>query len=159
VIKTSPTVQPVGSEYLDVRNCDSTKALDKTLSDFLPVREKVSVSEQATLRSCGKPSLLSGATCRSLRDKVESTYCEEYQAAQRSAQEIAVQVPADKIHMYKVQWCEKIVIGSLAFQRDDDLAGTSFPCNLGFRGWTDPPRRPAPLERVNSRPTVCGSKR
>lgn len=130
VIKTSPTVQPVGSEYFDVRNCDSTKALDKTLSDFLPVREEVSVSEQATVVSSGKTSLLSKSTCRSLRDKIESTYREEYQEAQRSAQEIAIQVPADKIHMYKVQWNEKIFTGSLSFQMDDDLYETSYTYKL-----------------------------
>jgi len=130
VIKSSPTVQPVHSEYLDVRNCDSTKALNKSLSDFLPVREEVNISEQAAVVSSGKTSLLSQATCRSLMDKIESIYRDEYQEAQRSVQEIAIQVPADKIHMCKVQWNEKIFAGSLSFQLGDDLYETSYTYKL-----------------------------
>lgn len=130
VTKTSPTVQPLHSEYLDVRNCDSTKAIDKTLSDFLPIREKVTVSEQATAVSTGKTSPVSGTICKNLRDKVETAYRQEYQEAQNSSQEIAINVPADKIHIYKVQWNEKIFSGSLSFQLDDELYETSYNYEL-----------------------------
>ncbi|MDZ7843515.1 MAG: hypothetical protein U5K99_01735 [Anaerolineales bacterium] len=130
VTKTSPTVQPLYSEYLDVRNCDSTKALDKTLSDFLTVQEEVTVSEQATAVSSGKTSPISGAICKDLRDKVETAYHQEYQEAQNSVQEIAINVPADKIHMYKVQWNKKTFSGSLSFQLEDELYETSYTYKL-----------------------------
>lgn len=126
VAKTSPEVQPLRSETLDVRNCETTKDLHKTLSDFLQVSSQVTISEQAIQQGTENTVDIPDQMCDRLLDAVESAYQEDLKQAQSRLKEVKIDVPADKIYMYQIQWIEEKFQAEISFSMEDQQYQTSY---------------------------------
>jgi hypothetical protein len=139
ISKTSPTLHLLHTETLDVRNCETTKDLHNSLYDFLQAREKVTITEQANAIETGHILDIPKTKWKDLADEVSGAYQQEYKQAQASLQEIEVNVPADMIHMYQIQWIEKTYQGTISFPFDDAWYEVSYTYKLrvpqmdGFR--------------------------
>lgn len=116
----------VGSETLDIRNCDSNDDMVTTLASHAPVREQIFISEQATLVKTGSALDIPPDMRDELRLQVEAVYQTEFDEAAASAEMVEFTIPGHKIHMYKIMWIQQNYSSMISFSIDNQPCMASY---------------------------------
>ena len=107
-----------GTETLDIRNCDSIEDMNTTLAAQAPVKQTVTIPEQANLEKNGSVVDIPPDVADELKLAVESAYLSEYKAAVSAAEGVKFTIPGDKIHMYKIFWIQRTYHSTISFSID-----------------------------------------
>jgi hypothetical protein len=120
----------IGSETLDIRNCDSNDVMVTTMATHAPVRQHISISEQATLVKTGSAIDIPPDILDELRLQVETMYQPEYEEAADSAEKVEFTIPGHEIYMYKIQWIQQIYGSTISFSINRQLCTASYVYTL-----------------------------
>ncbi|MFO8036621.1 MAG: hypothetical protein R6U57_08380 [Anaerolineales bacterium] len=130
VEKVTPTVQTLHSEILDVRNCETTEDLHQSLYDFQEVQTKIEIHPTATQIGTGNRMEIPKETNSILLHEIKKAYQPELKEAVIALKETKIHVPADKIHMYQIQWLAKTYHATISFSLDGEAYEASYTYRL-----------------------------
>ena len=116
----------VGTETLDIRNCDTTEEKVTTLATEAPIKHQIQISDQATLEETGTPIEIPPERLDELTIQVTNAYQVNYDEAQREAEQVAFTIPAEKIYMYKIHWIRQTYRSTISFSIDRQ------PCTVDY---------------------------
>ena len=125
-----PEEMAFASETLDIRNCDSNDDMRTTLADQAPVKQQVSIAEQATVVETGSAIDISPEILDELRLQVESAYQPLFEEAVTSAEKVEFTIPGHMIHMYKIHWIRRIYRSTISFSINDQSCAASYVYTL-----------------------------
>lgn len=130
VNKGTPTVQTLHLEILDVRNCETTEDLHRSLADFQEVHQQTEIHQKATQKSTGNRMDIPEEARSILIQEINKAYQPELQRAVIALKETKIHVPAEKIHMYQIQWMEKTYHSTFSFTLDREAYQSSYTYRL-----------------------------
>jgi hypothetical protein len=130
VATVAPVERALRLETLDLRNCDSKEEMLTTLASEAPVRKNITISGEAASTATGETIIIPAETQASLEAQIESNYQSEYEQALTTAQRERLTIPVNKIHMYKVQWKQKMFSSTVSFLLNDELCQASYTYSL-----------------------------
>lgn len=119
VVKAQPEEAQIGAETLDMRNCDSLDELVTTLADEAPVREQISIPEQATVNETGTVIDIPSPMVTVIEEQIEQEYAPAYKTAVEQAEQEVLTIPGHMIHMYKILWMQKTYQSTLSLSIDN----------------------------------------
>jgi hypothetical protein len=130
VQQAAPEEVAYGTETLDMRNCDSNDDLLTTLASEAPVRQEISISEQATVVETGSVIDIPNEVQNELRSQVESVYQPIYEEAAAGTEMVNLTVPGHMIHMYKIHWIRRIYQSTISFSMNEQTCTASYVYTL-----------------------------
>lgn len=126
----NPEELRIGTETLDIRNCDSNEDMVTSLGSQAPVKQHITISEQATLEKTGLYIDIPVEMLDELKLQVESMYQAEFDEALGSAEQVIFTIPAHKIHMYKIHWIQQHYQSTISFSIDRKPCTASYEYTL-----------------------------
>ncbi len=110
-----PEESAYGEETLDMRNCDSNDEMVTTLADQAPVKQQISISEQATVIETGSAIDIPNKVHDELKLQVKNEYQPIFEEAVANAKKVELTIPGHKIYMYKIYWNHRIYRSTISF--------------------------------------------
>jgi len=126
VSQVGPEERSLGSEILDMRNCDSNDAMITTLASEAPVRQQITLSGEAFSNKTGEAIDLPADEKTKLISQIESAYQQEYERALEHAGQVEFTIPGHKIHMYAIKWTQRIFRSTVFISMEGQACTASY---------------------------------
>jgi hypothetical protein len=120
----------VGTQTLDIRNCDSNDDMLTTMASQSPVSQKIKIAEQATLEKNGSSIDIPSYKLEELKSQVAVMYQAKFEQAVTDAEQVTFTIPANKIHMYKIHRIQQNYRSTISFSIDRQPCTTSYEYTL-----------------------------
>lgn len=130
VERTRPVEVAYGTETLDIRNCDSNEDMITTLASHAPVRQHISISEEATVVETASAIDIPAKILDDLRSQVEREFQPIFEEAVANAEGVEFTIPGHKIHMYQIHWIQQTYRATISFSMDDQTCSASYVYTL-----------------------------
>ena len=110
---------PLINQSLEIRNCDGKTELNRSLADEAQVDFNVTLAEQGTSLTNGKPIELSTDMKAQLVDQIKLAYQQVYAEKQASVEQTEVTVPVGRIRTFTIYWTQQVFNSTVSFPTND----------------------------------------
>ena len=101
-----------------------------TLASEAPVRQRISIAEEATSVGTGTAIEIPADTLANLNVQIEGAYQQEYEQAVASTEQVEFNIPGHMIHMYKIIWNQQVFHSIVSFSIKNQAYTASYTYEL-----------------------------